>query len=119
MENNSFEAMGHLLQVTPLQVGLTMDELELAFDYAKKNEKQFIMVLVEMGDGYPRPERIINPACNFDGKIAYYKETYDENCVHKYSKHIRITQVSCFDGLFADGSVVTLEEMKDAEANSN
>lgn len=51
-----------------------------------------MQLLVEM-PGFPSPEMIVNPPENIDGKLAYYAETYDENCEHKHVKGIAIVDV--------------------------
>ena len=41
-------------------------------------------------NGFPESEIIVNPIINADSKLAYYKNTYDEELNHKFSKGIRI-----------------------------
>lgn len=48
-----------------------------------------MQLLVEM-PGFQSPEMIVNPPENIDDKMAYYANTYDENCEHKHAKGIAI-----------------------------
>ena len=50
-------------------------------------------LLVDM-PGFPAPEMITNPPENIDGKLEYYKKTYDENCEHKHAPGIRIVGIA-------------------------
>lgn len=58
-----------------------------------KRLNKSMQLLIEM-PGFPAPEMITNPPENIDGKLAYYAETYDENCEHKHAVGIRIIGVA-------------------------
>ena len=71
-------------------INLKKENLINCFENAKKEKANFIAALVEI-PGNPLPELIINPTENFGGKLEYYKETYDENLIHKFAdKDIKI-----------------------------
>lgn len=69
----------------------TMQDLVEAFNYAKKYNYGYIIIRIEM-EGFPESEHIINGNGNFDKKLAYYQEVYDENLNHKFSKGIKIAE---------------------------
>lgn len=87
---------------------LTIKDLEFCFHNAKRFRAKYIAVLVEM-EGFPKPELIINPNENIDSKLEYYKKTYDENLVHKYSKIVKIIGFS-----FGDNFKELLEDLPKA-----
>lgn len=68
---------------------ISMKNLEICFERAKKNGAKFVAVSIEM-EGFPESEIIVNPIVNADSKLAYYKKVYDEELNHKHSKGIRI-----------------------------
>lgn len=72
---------------------ITMKNLKICFERAKKYNAKFVAVRIEM-EGFPEAEIIVNPIINADSKIAYYKKTYDENLNHKHAKGIRIVGCS-------------------------
>lgn len=74
----------------------SMNELESAFEDAKEGKFKFIAVKIHI-DGLPEDEIIINPMKNFEIKLEYYKNNYDENCNHKFSKGISIVGVDYED----------------------
>lgn len=74
---------------------ITMKNLEISFEREKKYNAEFVAVKIEM-EGFPEVEFIINPIVNADSKLAYYKNTYDENLNHKHAKGIKI--VGCTFG---------------------
>ena len=55
-----------------------MTNLENCFNAAKENEAKFIGVAIRLKNT-DKKEIIINPAENFDLKLEYYKQAYDEN----------------------------------------
>jgi hypothetical protein len=67
----------------------TMKNLENVFEAAVKNQHKYIAVKVE-ANGSEKPEIIINPSENFDVKLAYYQNAYDENLSLKAAKGIKI-----------------------------
>ena len=64
-------------------------DLENKFKLAKKEKASFIGVLIKMPD-YKDEEVIINSSSNFNKKLSYYMETYNENLEHRFSKEIKI-----------------------------
>lgn len=52
-------------------------------------EKPFMFVLVSVPNCNDN-ELIINPLTNFEDKLKYYLETYDEELNHKYAKGVKI-----------------------------
>lgn len=66
----------------------TMNDLENIIDLSIK-ENEPLGLFIEM-PGFEQPELIINPVVNLRKKLEYYKNTYDENLEHKYSKGIKI-----------------------------
>jgi hypothetical protein len=67
----------------------SMKELERIFLRAKEIDMKYIAIIVEMPES-PQPEIIINDIDNMESKLAYYKNTYDEELNHKFAKGIRI-----------------------------
>ncbi|MEG1310475.1 MAG: hypothetical protein RR942_06570 [Romboutsia sp.] len=61
---------------------LKINNLEKCFEEAKKDEVEFVGVLISM-DGFKRPEIIINGYENFDKKLEYYKGAYNEDLTLK------------------------------------
>lgn len=62
------------------------------FEQAKKLNAVYIGVLVETR-GSEKPEIIINPRENFDSKLEYYKNAYNDDMVLKTYDGIRITKI--------------------------
>ena len=75
---------------------ITKETLINTFQTAKEQDIRYVGVLIEM-EGFPKPELIINRKENFDAKLEYYLNTYDENLVHKFAKKIRIIGVTSQD----------------------
>ena len=70
---------------------LNKNNLINCFKAAKEENANFVGVLVQV-EGNPLPELIINPSENFDSKLDYYKEVYNDNLEHKFAdKNIKIT----------------------------
>jgi len=65
-------------------------------EMAVEVEAKYIAVMIEF-EGLDAPEIIINPIENALEKIEYYKNTYDYNLNHRYSKGIRIVNASYGD----------------------
>lgn len=65
-----------------------MNQLEEVINRAIQN-KFHIGLFIEM-PGFEFPELITNPTENLEGKLAYYKQTYDDNLNHKHAKGISI-----------------------------
>lgn len=68
---------------------LNKENLKRCFKSAKEQNMNYIGLLIEM-PGFTMPELIINPRANFDKKLEYLLNTYDENLEHKYSKGVKI-----------------------------
>lgn len=68
---------------------LTLTHLENCFKAAKEKGIRFVGVKIEMG-GFPSPEIIINEYDNFDKKLEYYKNAYNENLELKAVNTIKI-----------------------------
>lgn len=80
-----------------------LERLIEVFEYAKRTRAEYVGIVVKM-DGFETNEVIINHYNNIESKLEYYKNTYDENLNHKYSKGISIINFS-FDneiGLLAE-----------------
>ncbi|MED1906742.1 hypothetical protein P4V38_12445 [Cytobacillus firmus] len=75
---------------------ITMEHLISCFNDAKEFEATYIAVVLSM-EGYDAYEYIINPHPNFDTKLAYYQNTYDNDLKHKFAKGIRIVDVKYGD----------------------
>ncbi|ODA09116.1 hypothetical protein [Paenibacillus polymyxa] len=67
---------------------LTMNDLIQNFEEA--NGAAFVGVRIKM-DGFEDEEVIINGEKNFETKLEYYKNTYDQNLNHKFAKGISIS----------------------------
>lgn len=81
-----------------------INQLVSAFAAAKAHGERFIGLKIKM-DGFEKEEIIINERENFDSKLTYYENTYDEGLIHKYSRGISIVDVSSgnsFDEIQAD-----------------
>lgn len=73
--------------------------IELIEEAISNPYTKYIAVRIHM-DGFPKDEIIINPIQNAKDKLEYYKNTYDDNLVHKHSPIIRIVDFmysDCFD----------------------
>lgn len=67
---------------------MTMKDLIDAFEECKKYNLP-ICVILKLPDT-PSNELIINPPDNFEKKLDYYKNMYDENLVNKNNSEIKI-----------------------------
>lgn len=67
---------------------MTMKDLVDAFEECKKYNLP-ICVVLKLPDT-PSNELIINPPDNFEKKLDYYKNMYDENLVNKNNSEIKI-----------------------------
>ena len=75
---------------------INKEELIACFEEAKKVNATYIGVTVETR-GSKGPEVIINRRENFDSKLEYYKNAYNDDMVLKTYDGIRITRI-----LYAD-----------------
>lgn len=72
----------------------TIEDLEKVIKRAIK-DRSAVGLLIEM-PGFEEPEMITNPVVNLDKKLEYYKDTYNRELEHKYSKGIRIVGYTLF-----------------------
>lgn len=86
---------------------LSMKDLIDAFDSYWARSSKFIGVLVSIAGA---KEVIINSRENFDEKLLYYQQAYDENLFHKKADNIRIINFT-----FAD----TYEEIQSELINNS
>ena len=70
---------------------MNLENMRQLEDVIKKaiEKKQSVGLFIEM-PGFEYPELITNPPENLEKKLAYYKETYDEDLNHKHAKGISI-----------------------------
>lgn len=68
---------------------MNISNLTTCFELAKKRGAKYVAILVGM-EGFEKPEVIINDFANIDDKLDYYKRTYDEKLIHRFSKTIKI-----------------------------
>lgn len=68
---------------------LTQKNLELNFDQAKKHNYEYVGVAIQLPDT-DGIEIIINGSKNFDYKLNYYKNTYNEDLSHKHVPNLKI-----------------------------
>lgn len=73
---------------------LTLTELEKTFDLANQLGMNYIGVMIQM-QGF-ETEVIINPKENFESKLEYYKEAYNEDLTLKTFSGIKI--IGCESG---------------------
>lgn len=70
---------------------MNQDYLELVFNNALV---QGLDICVEVTiPGQDDTEFIINKNSSIKNKLEYYKKTYDQKCVHKHCKEIKIVSV--------------------------
>lgn len=75
---------------------MNINNLENCFYGAKKFNKKYVGVLIEMPNS-PKPEIIINEYENFDSKLDYYKNAYNEDLTLKSFNKIKIIGFSYGD----------------------
>jgi hypothetical protein len=71
-----------------------MERLERVFASAEEYRCGYIAIGIQSDN--PEVEIIINPRCNFDAKLKYYKLAYDADLVLKANKNIRIISAYAF-----------------------
>lgn len=70
---------------------MNQDYLETVFNNALS---QGLDVCVELTiPGQDDTEFIINKNASIKNKLAYYKKTYDQHCIHNHCKEIKIVSV--------------------------
>lgn len=67
---------------------LTMKDFVKASESKKAKKANFMVVYIQVGDGFP--EAIINPKENFEAKIEYYKNAYDEELRLKTNSEVKM-----------------------------
>lgn len=77
---------------------LKKKNLEKCFESAKFCDAKFIGVLVEM-NGFEKAELIVNQKENFDKKLEYYKNAYNDDLVLKSFNGIKIIGFTHSDNL--------------------
>ena len=81
---------------------MTKSDFKQIVEHGRDRGKLFMVVRIET-EGNPGPEIIINPAENFDRKMAYYDKVYNDDmeliAAKKIGKQIRITDVLMADNL--------------------
>lgn len=73
------------------------EQLIAEFDCAMAMKCEFIAVAIKT-EGNDDVEIIVNPRCNFENKLEYYKKAYDDNLVLKTFNGIKIVCACGFDG---------------------
>lgn len=69
---------------------MTLQTLTECFENAIKGHNKFIAVQVTM-EGFPRPEVIINQTANFEAKLEYYQNAYNDDLTLRSYPAIKIT----------------------------
>jgi hypothetical protein len=69
---------------------LTMEYLINCFNRAKELQVNYVGVAIQLPNALGE-EVIINGKENFDEKLTYYQNTYDENLNHKHVPNLKIT----------------------------
>lgn len=80
-------------------MNLTLSNLENCFKVAKKDNFEYVGVKIQM-EGFKEPEVIINPIENFDAKLEYYKQAYNDDLTLKSFNGIKIIGFTYGDDLF-------------------
>jgi len=75
---------------------LTMENLEKCFESAKEQRYPYVGIKIKM-KGFEEPEVIINPNANFDKKLDYYKNAYNDDLTLKSFNGIKIIGFSYGD----------------------
>lgn len=86
---------------------LTMEEfLRIAnLDYVQERSNWLVIVVQ---NGNHKPEYIFNPKKNFEAKMVYYTQAYDEHLILKSNPDIRIVQ---YDFVANIQEFLTFEEL--------
>lgn len=77
---------------------LKMSDLELCFKKAKEKGVAYVGIKIQ-DEGYERPEIVINELEDFEKKLKYYKECYNEDLNSKNFNGIKIIGISYADSL--------------------
>ena len=70
--------------------GTSLEQLKACFDLAKATRARYVAVKISM-DGFPKEEVIINPSANFDKKLEYYSNAYNDDLTLKANPNVKIT----------------------------
>ena len=68
---------------------LSKNDLKKCFETAEKIGYEFVAVKIDM-QGFEHPEIVINRKGNYEDKMNYYENAYDENLILKAYNGIRI-----------------------------
>ena len=68
---------------------MKMDNLEKCFYEASIKTKKYVGIKIKM-ESFPKSEIIINQNENFDKKLDYYRNAYNENLTLKNNSGIKI-----------------------------
>lgn len=68
---------------------LTLENLEICVESAKTSKAKYFAVLVSI-ENNPEPEITVNESDNFDTKLAYYREAYNNDLTLKSFNGIKI-----------------------------
>ena len=63
----------------------------------------YVIVYVEL-PGNEEKEKIINSNCDFDNKLRYYENTYNDDMIHNHCKDIKITGIEVFNQMVLSGA---------------
>ena len=85
-----------IIEIVTVTHPLRMDDLENSVIAAGIEGAKYIAIGIQM-QGFDSTEIIINEAANFETKLAYYKEAYDENLFLKRFKGNRIVSLTFAD----------------------
>lgn len=77
-------------------VRLCMKDLEVCFENAIKQNSQYVAVKIQM-KGFEGEEIIVNPRCNFEAKLDYYKKAYNDDLTLKANNDIKIVDFRHFN----------------------
>jgi len=75
---------------------LTMANLEVCFNSAKEQGYPYVGIKIKM-EGFEEAEVIINPIANFDKKLEYYKDKFNDDLTLKSFNGIKIIGFSYGD----------------------
>lgn len=93
------------------------EKLKEVFSYGIKENKKYIGVLIFM-EGFEKPEIIVNERENFESKLNYYIETYDDELIHKFSRGIKIIGAGTgSDFKRLEKSILGIKDNKDIEVS--
>ena len=87
---------------------LSKNDLRKCFETAEKIGYEFVAVKIDM-QGFDHPEIVINRKGNYEDKMNYYENAYDDNLILKAYNGIRI-----IDYTYADTFEQIEEDLVDA-----